>query len=238
MTERISKIDVIENLKVIREKIATASQISGRSEKDIRLMAVTKTVAPELVNVAIENGVTLLGENRVQEFLDKKESYSEAEVQFIGHLQTNKVKYIIDKVSMIQSVDSVKLAAEISKHAVKNNINMPILIEVNIGEEETKSGTTPSQVLEIVHEISCLPSICVRGLMSIPPICSEKAESLRYFSKLNQIFVDIRDKKIDNVYMEYLSMGMSQDFEAAIESGANIVRIGSALFGPRLYNKK
>jgi len=235
MTERASKIDVVENLKVIRNKIAVSAQKSGRSEKDIKLMAVTKTVAPELVNVAIENGVTLLGENRVQEFLDKREAYHDAEVQFIGHLQTNKVKYIIDKVSMIQSVDSVKLATEISKCAQKHNVNMDILVEVNIGEEETKSGITPAKTLELIEEISHLPSITIRGLMSIPPICEKKEESLRYFSKLNQIFVDIRDKKIDNVYMEYLSMGMSQDFEAAIESGANIVRIGSALFGPRLY---
>ncbi len=237
MTERISKIDVIENIKVIRENIARSAQKSGRSENDISLMAVTKTVDPELVNVAIENGVTLLGENRVQEFLDKKDFYLPAEVQFIGHLQTNKVKYIIDKVSMIQSVDSVKLATEISKAAVKNNLCMDILVEVNIGEELSKSGITPARVIELVDQISRLPNIKIRGIMSIPPICEKKEESLRYFSHLNQIFVDIGDKNIDNVYMEYLSMGMSQDYEYAIESGANIVRIGSALFGPRLYIK-
>ncbi len=236
MTEKISNITVIENLKVIRDNISAAAERSGRSEKDIRLMAVTKTVSPELVNIAIKNGVDLLGENRVQEYLDKKDSYpGDCEVQFIGHLQTNKVKYIIDKVSMIQSVDSVKLAEEISKCAVKTNLTMDILVEVNIGEESSKSGTSPQQVLELVDEISKMQGIRIRGLMSIPPICEKKEESLHYFSRLREIFVDIGAKNIDNVYMDFLSMGMSQDYEAAIEMGANIVRIGSALFGQRQY---
>ena len=236
MTERTSKQTVLENLGIIRDNIKRATEKSGRTPEDIRLMAVTKTVDPELVNVAIENGVNLLGENRVQEYLDKKDSYIDtAEVQFIGHLQTNKVKYIIDKVSMIQSVDSLKLAKEISKCAVKNNLVMDILVEVNIGEEETKSGITPDETLNLIKEISQLKGIKIRGLMSIPPICENKEESLRYFSRLREIFIDIRAKNIDNVYMEYLSMGMSQDYEAAIEMGANIVRIGSALFGQRQY---
>ncbi|MEE1279624.1 MAG: YggS family pyridoxal phosphate-dependent enzyme [Oscillospiraceae bacterium] len=236
MTERISEIAVIENLKNIRNNIAVAAEKSGRCEKDIRLMAVTKTVTPELVNVAIKNGVDLLGENRVQEYLDKKDCYTKGcEVQFIGHLQTNKVKYIIDKVSMIQSVDSVKLATEISKNAIKNKLIMDILVEINIGQELSKSGTSPEEALELVDEISRLEGVRVRGLMSIPPICEKKSESLHYFSRLKQIFVDIGAKNIDNVYMDYLSMGMSQDYEAAIEMGANIVRIGSALFGQRHY---
>ncbi len=237
MTEKISEMAVIENLKIIRNNIAAAAEKSGRSEKDIRLMAVTKTVAPELVNVALDNGVDLLGENRVQEYLDKKDSYTKGcEVQFIGHLQTNKVKYIIDKVSMIQSVDSVKLATEISKSAINKNLVMDILVEINIGQETSKSGTSPEEALELVDEISKLQGIRVRGIMSIPPICEKKSESLHYFSRLKQIFIDIGAKNIDNVYMDYLSMGMSQDYEAAIEMGANIVRIGSALFGQRQYN--
>ena len=237
MTEKASEITVVENLKIIRDNIAAAAEKSGRNEKDIRLMAVTKTVAPELVNVAINNGVDLLGENRVQEYLDKKDSYlNGCEVQFIGHLQTNKVKYIIDKVSLIQSVDSVKLAKEISRCALKNNLTMDILVEINIGEEASKSGTSPQEALELVDEISKLEALRVRGLMSIPPICDKKEESLHYFSRLRQIFIDIGAKNIDNVYMDYLSMGMSQDYEAAIEMGANIVRIGSALFGQRIYH--
>ncbi len=237
MTEKISKQNVLDNLKIIREKIAAAAEKCGRSASDIRLMAVTKTVDPSLVNVAVQNGVTLLGENRVQEFLDKRDSYqSGCEIQFIGHLQTNKVKYIIDKVSMIQSVDSLKLANEISKNAVKNNLVMDILVEVNVGEEASKSGISPDNAIELVEEISKLEGIRVRGLMSIPPICEEKEQSMHYFSIVKQIFVDIRAKNIDNVYMDYLSMGMSQDYEVAIEMGANIVRIGSALFGQRQYN--
>ncbi len=233
--EKHSELAVINNLKVIRENISVAVQKSGRKESDVRLMAVTKTVSPELVNVAINNGVNLLGENRVQEYLDKRNSYLDAEVQFIGHLQTNKVKYIIDKVCMIQSVDSVKLASEISRQAQKINKTMDILLEINIGDEESKSGTSPSLIYELVDEVSHLPNICIKGIMSIPPICENKTEALKYFSKLNQIFIDIKQKNIDNVYMEYLSMGMSQDYEAAIEMGANIVRIGSALFGQRIY---
>ena len=237
MTAKRSEIAVVENLKVIRDKIAAAAQKSGRSEKDVRLMAVTKTVAPELVNVAIENGVDLLGENRVQEYLDKKDCYiPNTETHFIGHLQTNKVKYIIDKVKMIQSVDSIKLAKEISKNALKNNLTMDVLVEINIGDEGSKSGTSPQKALELVCQIAELPAVCVRGLMSIPPICDKKEQSLQYFSRLKQIFIDISDKNIDNVYMDCLSMGMSQDYEAAIEMGANIVRIGSALFGQRKYN--
>jgi len=233
--EKHSELAVIDNIKIIRENISAAAQKSGRKESDIRLMAVTKTVSHELVNVAINNGVNLLGENRVQEYLDKRESYLDAEVQFIGHLQTNKVKYIIDKVSMIQSVDSVKLASEISRQAQKINKTMDILLEINIGNEQSKTGASPNFIFELVDEISRLPNICIKGIMSIPPICENKTESLKYFSKLNQIFVDIKQKNIDNVYMEYLSMGMSQDYEAAIEMGANIVRIGSALFGQRIY---
>lgn len=237
MTEKTSDLVVLENLKVIRDKVAAAAEKSGRKAGDVRIMAVTKTVAPELVNVAINNGINLLGENRVQEYLDKKDSYvPKTETHFIGHLQTNKVKYIIDKVSMIQSVDSIKLAKEISKNALKNNLTMDVLVEINIGDEESKSGIEAEKAEELIREIAQLEAIRVKGIMSIPPICDNKEQSLNYFSRLRQIFVDISAKNIDNVYMEYLSMGMSQDFEAAIEMGANIVRIGSALFGQRQYN--
>ncbi len=237
MTEKTSELVVLENLKVIRDRVAAAAEKSGRSAEEVRIMAVTKTVAPELVNVAINNGINLLGENRVQEYLDKRDSYlAGTETHFIGHLQTNKVKYIIDKVSMIQSVDSVKLAKEISKNAVKNNLTMDVLVEINIGDEGSKSGIEADGAEDLVREIAELEAIRVKGIMSIPPICEKKEQSLNYFSRLKQIFVDIGAKNIDNVYMEHLSMGMSQDFEAAIEMGANIVRIGSALFGQRQYN--
>ncbi len=228
---------VRENIKQIKQNIKDAAERSGRKFEDIKIMAVTKTVLPELVNVAINEGITLLGENRVQEFLDKKDSYLPAEVHFIGHLQTNKVKYIIDKVSMIQSVDSLKLAKEISRLAVKKQKTMDVLVEINIGEEESKSGIKSEEALSLVTEIAALDGIKVRGIMSIPPICDKKEQLIEYFSKLNQIFVDIRAKNIDNVYMDYLSMGMSQDYEVAIECGSNLVRIGSSMFGARNYNK-
>lgn len=235
MTENRSDF-VIENLNRIKDNISNAAIKSGRSLSDIRIMAVTKTVAPELVNVAIENGIDLLGENRVQEFLDKKDNYlKSAEVQFIGNLQTNKVKYIINNVSMIQSVNSIKLAKEINRLAQKNSKVMDILLEINIGNELTKQGIDTALAFDTLYEIAELPFVCVRGLMAIPPICEEKSESLKYFSQLKQLSVDIDSKNIDNVYMKYLSMGMSQDYEAAVEMGSNIVRIGSALFGQRIY---
>lgn len=235
MTENRSDF-VIENLNRIKDNISNAAIKSGRNLSDIRIMAVTKTVAPELVNVAIENGIDLLGENRVQEFLDKKDNYLQsAEVQFIGNLQTNKVKYIINNVSMIQSVNSIKLAKEINRLAQKNSRVMDILLEINIGSELTKQGIDTALVFDTLYEIAELPFVCVKGLMAIPPICEEKSESLKYFSQLKQLSVDIDSKNIDNVYMKYLSMGMSQDYEAAVEMGSNIVRIGSALFGQRIY---
>lgn len=228
---------VRENIRQIKQNVKAAAERSKRRFEDIKIMAVTKTVSPELVNVAINEGITLLGENRVQEYLDKKDSYLPSEVHFIGHLQTNKVKYIIDKVSMIQSVDSLKLAKEISKLAVKAQKTMDVLVEINIGEEESKSGIKSEEALSLVTDIAALEGIKVRGIMSIPPICDKKEQLIKYFSELNQIFVDIRDKNIDNVYMDYLSMGMSQDYEVAIECGSNLVRIGSSMFGARNYNK-
>ncbi len=235
MTEKLSEAKLAENLRIIRENIAAAAARGGRSEKDVRLMAVTKTVSPELVNAAIRGGVDLLGENRVQEYLEKRDSYLPAEVHMIGHLQTNKVKYIIDKVSMIESVDSLKLAREIDRCASRAGKVMDVLIEVNVGGELSKSGTAPQDALSLVEQIAELSSVRIRGLMTIPPICSSKEQSMHYFSLLRQIAVDISAKNSHNVSMEFLSMGMSHDYEAAVEMGANIVRIGSALFGQRNY---
>lgn len=235
MTEKLSEAKLSENLRIIRENIAAAAARGGRSEKDVRLMAVTKTVSPELVNAAIRGGVDLLGENRVQEYLEKRDSYLPAEVHMIGHLQTNKVKYIIDKVSMIESVDSLKLAREIDRCASRAGKVMDVLIEVNVGGELSKSGTAPQDALSLVEQIAELSSVRIRGLMTIPPICSSKEQSMHYFSLLRQIAVDISAKNSHNVSMEFLSMGMSHDYEAAVEMGANIVRIGSALFGQRNY---
>ena len=193
-------------------------------------MAVTKTVQPEFVNVAVQNGITLLGENRVQEFLSKKDFYDkQAEVHFIGHLQTNKVKYIINDVALIQSVDSFKLAHEINKHAVKNNKIMDVLVEVNIGDESSKNGIDKNCVENLVREISTLPNVKIKGLMTIPPpMCSEKV-----FDEMHNIFLDLKERKISDVNMDILSMGMSGDYETAVKHGSNLVRIGTKLFGAR-----
>ena len=225
------------NLKIINERIACAAETSGRSRADIQLMAVTKTVEPVFINHAIACGVDLIGENKVQEFLSKEPYLNLDGVQahLIGHLQTNKVRQIVPHVSMIQSVDSLKLAKEIDKQCEKIEKIMPCLVEVNIADEESKTGL-PAHALEpLLEEISKLTHISVVGLMTIPPICEENAKLREYFQKMHAMFVDIGRKKIDNITMQILSMGMSSDYVEAIECGANLVRVGSSIFGPRIY---
>ena len=236
MTEK-SSVDIFnENYAEIKENIRKAAMMSGRSEKDIILLAATKTVDAQVINHAINSGIEYIGENRVQEFLSKKDALNPCHRHFIGHLQTNKVKDIIGEVELIHSVDSLRLAREISKQAVKINKTMEILLEVNIGNEESKSGFTPEEVLSAAEEISKLPRIIIRGLMAIPPIVTDDEGNDKYFIKMNKLFIDIRAKKIDNSNIDILSMGMSDDYAAAIEHGANLVRIGTALFGRRNYN--
>lgn len=241
MTEKLSDprlLAVEENFKVITSRIAEAAIRSGRRPEDITLLAATKTVPAEVINHAIGCGLRFIGENRVQEFMDKYEQIDwNAGVtgHIIGRLQTNKVKYIIDKVSCIQSVDSVKLAKEISRLAVKSERIMPVLVEVNIGDEDSKGGIEPENLDSFLSEISAFEGIRVDGLMTIPPICDEKAKLFNYFSRMNQYFIDIAAKKIDNVSMNCLSMGMSSDYEEAILCGATMVRVGSSLFGERIY---
>ncbi len=235
VNERFSDIEY--NVNKIREKIVKAAIRSGRNENDVRLMAVTKTVEPIFINHAIKNGIDLIGENKVQEFLSKKEhlQLESCEAHLIGHLQTNKVKQIVGEVSMIQSVDSVRLASEISKRSENAGIVTPCLVEVNIGGESSKTGIDESEVIELLHEISELGSIEVKGLMTIPPICDDERLLDKYFSKMHRIFIDIRDKKLDNIDMTVLSMGMSSDYEAAVMNGSTLVRVGTALFGRRIY---
>lgn len=221
-----------ENYRKIVYNIGEAAAKYRKPEEKISLMAVTKTVDPEAVNHAVSLGVDLLGENRVQEYISKRELYDKkAEVQFIGHLQTNKVKYIIDSVSMIQSVDSMKLAEEINKHAGRIGKRIDILIEVNIGGEESKSGIGKSGLEELIYQASELENVRVRGLMAIPPINS--SEKVLY--DMQKLYIDISQKNIHNISMDYLSMGMSDDYKDAIKYGSNIVRIGRGLFGPRNY---
>lgn len=229
---QISLEEIKENYLRICENIASAAERASRKDKP-RLMAVTKTVAFERINYAIELGVDLLGENRVQEYLDKRGSYSKAEVHFIGSLQSNKVKYIIDKVSMIHSVDSPKLAEEINRRAGQHGLVMDMLTEINIGEEETKSGISAKTAEDFCKRLSELENIRLRGLMCIPPPgCSESV-----FAQMRELFEKIKSGLPQReTSFDTLSMGMSEDYETAVKHGATIVRIGSALFGRRKNN--
>ena len=241
MTEKLSSelsqrfLDLEENYKRIRAELEEAAIASGRSPDEVTLLAATKTVPVEVVNHGIALGIRHIGENRVQELCEKYDRYAPVDLQFIGHLQTNKVRQIIEKVSMIQSVGSGRLAQEISRQAEKAGRVMDILIEVNIGREENKSGVLPEALPELVSEAASLPGVRVRGLMAIPPAGAEKADTIRFFSRMTQYFIDMKNKRSDNVTMDYLSMGMSADFADAVRAGANLVRGGSALFGPRVY---
>lgn len=219
-----------ENLKRIFHNVGEAKAKYRSPDDNIRIMAVTKTVAPEKVNYALSKGLDLIGENRVQEYLSKKDFYDDAEIHFIGHLQTNKVKYIADSVSVIQSVDSLKLASEISRCAKKNGKVQDILIEVNIGGEESKSGIPADRAEELILQVSELDNINVRGMMTIPPA----VDSEEFLYKMQCLYIDICSKKIDNINMDILSMGMSGDYAPAVKYGSNILRIGRAIFGERI----
>lgn len=211
--------------------------IAKTGKKNIIFLAATKTVSPENINYAIELGVKYIGENKVQEFLSKETNVSEnVHKHFIGHLQTNKVKDIVGKVELIHSVHSLKLAKEIAKQSVKKGIITNILLEVNIGKEISKNGFLEEDLIKNAIEISRLDGVCIKGLMAIPPICNNPEENRKYFSKMYKLFVDIKAKKLDNSNIEYLSMGMTDDYITAIEEGANIIRIGTGLFGKRNYN--
>ena len=229
--------DIEENLKEIRERIAEAAIRSGRAPEDVRLMAVTKTVEPYFINHAIRCGVDLIGENRVQEFLGKKPELEldGVDCHLIGHLQTNKVKQIVGEVSTIQSVDSLKVANEISKQSLKKDLVTKVLLEVNVGEEASKSGMDYDAVPDLLPAIAALPGLSVEGFMAIPPICEDETVLRGYFSKMNQLYVDMKDQNIDNINVNILSMGMSADYEHAILEGATLVRVGSSLFGARIY---
>lgn len=237
MTEKSSTKIFDENYELIEKRISEACLAVGKKREDIILLAATKTVSADVINYAISKGIKYIGENRVQEFLSKENELSlDAHRHFIGHLQTNKAKDIVGKVEMIESVHSEKLASVIGKLSTDRGIVTDILLEVNIGNEESKSGFLPEELFDAVRRIAKISGIKVRGLMAIPPICEKKSEIMEFFARMNKLFIDIGDKKIDNVSMEYLSMGMSGDFYEAILSGSNIIRLGTALFGQRNYN--
>lgn len=228
-----------ENIRVIEERIEDICKGCGRDPKEVKLIAVSKTKPVSMLKEAYDSGCRDFGENKAQELTDKWETLpKDIRWHMIGHLQRNKVKYIVDKVYMIHSVDSLRLAEEISKEALKKNVNVSVLIEVNVAKEESKFGTTCEEAINLVEEIAKLPGIKIKGLMTIAPYVENSEENRQYFEKLRQIYVDIIQKNIDNVYMEELSMGMSGDYETAITEGATYIRVGTAIFGERIYDNK
>lgn len=221
-----------ENFKRIHENVNNSIAKYRKSTDDVRIMAVTKTVQPEAVNHAITLGIDLLGENKVQEYLSKKDLYyKSAEMNFIGRLQTNKVKYIINDMSLIHSVDSIKLAQEIDRLALKNSKVQDVLVEVNIAGEESKAGVKPELLKDFLLEVSTLKNIRVKGLMTLPPANSGD----KFLAKMQELYIDISEEKLDNISMTILSMGTSGDYTQAIKYGSTLVRIGTALFGARTY---
>ena len=230
--------DIRGNLNKINEEIKLCAERCGRNAEDVLLCAVSKTRTPEEINIAIDAGVTDIGENKVQEIMDKFDAVKPVKWHMIGHLQTNKVKYIIDKVSMIHSVDSYKLAAEINKRAAQHGLVMDILLQVNSAEEESKFGITTDETEKLIKEIlDTCENIRIRGLMCIAPYADDPEDIKVYFEDVKKQYDEFG--KIDHPMLDfkYLSMGMSHDFPVAIEAGSNLVRVGSAIFGERNYNK-
>ena len=230
-------LDIEYNLKTIREEIARAAALAGRSEQDVDFMAVTKTVDERFINHAIACGINLIGENKVQETLRKNPNLHLAGVRknLIGHLQSNKAGQIVGEVDMIESVDSLKIAREIGKQSVKKGIVSDVLVEINIGKEESKTGFMPEAAEESIAQMAEIEGLHICGLMTIPPICDKTTELCKFFTNIYNMYVDIGSKKLDNVSMNVLSMGMSGDYAEAIRAGSNHIRVGSKIFGPRIY---
>ncbi len=220
------------NLEIINEKIKKAALKANRNPQEIKLVAVTKTATIEQIKEAISAGVKIIGENKVQEAKEKYQILSaDIEWHLVGHLQTNKVKYAVEIFDLIHSVDSIKLAKEIDRRSLQFGMITNVLVEVNVSGEETKYGIKPEEVEPFLKEISEFSRTRVRGLMTIAPIAEDKEEVRPYFRKLRELFKEIKSKNIKNVKMDYLSMGMTEDFEVAVEEGANMVRIGRGIFG-------
>ncbi|AGB18821.1 YggS family pyridoxal phosphate-dependent enzyme [Thermoanaerobacterium thermosaccharolyticum] len=229
-------MDIRLNLEEIKNNIEVHARKVNRNPDDILVMAVTKTVDVERIQEAIDNGITDIGENKVQELIDKYHALKDkVQFHFIGHLQTNKVKYIIDKVKMIHSLDSIHLAQEINKRAHNSNIIMDCLVEVNIGSEESKYGIDPLNIMDFIKSLESFDNIRIRGLMTVAPFM-EPEQVRPYFKKMKELFDCAKSINQKNVDFKYLSMGMTNDYTVAVEEGSNIVRIGTGIFGKRLYN--
>ncbi len=227
---------VAENYKIVEQKICEACERSGRKRSEVTLIAVSKTKPISMIQEAMQAGAEVFGENKVQELCEKYEVLPKnLHWHLIGHLQRNKVKYVVDKAELIHSVDSLRLAQEISKEAIKKQLEINILIEVNVAEEESKFGTTLEDTETLIREIAKLPGICIKGLMTIAPYVEDPEENRMVFRTLKKLAVDIKMKNIDNVHMKVLSMGMTGDYQVAIEEGATMVRVGTGIFGERNY---
>lgn len=227
---------VTDNYKYIKQQVIETAEKCGRNPDDITLIAVSKTKPLSDIEELIQIGVSDFGENKVQELCDKYENVSKpVHFHLIGHLQTNKVKYVVDKATLIHSVDSIKLAREIQKEAAKKQLVVPVLVEVNVAEEESKFGLRVDEVISFLNEISSFSNIHVEGLMTIAPFVENPEENRGYFRTLKQLSLDIISKNIDNIDMNVLSMGMTNDYKVAIEEGATMVRVGTAIFGARNY---
>lgn len=231
--------EIAENVKIVMERAAEAALTSGRKPDEITLVAASKMNDASRVREAFNAGIRFFGENRVQEMEEKLKAnaYDGAELHFIGHLQRNKVKNVVGKAALIESVDSEELISLIGKRAVSEGIVQRALLEVNIGGEESKSGVDPHEIEKFLEIAAKTSGICIEGLMAIPPISSDISATRRYFDNMRKLFVDIGAKKYDNISMKFLSMGMSADFEEAILAGANIIRVGSGIFGKRDYSR-
>lgn len=228
---------VVENLAEVEKHVCEACERAGRSRDEVTLIAVSKTKPVSMIEELLPGGTRDFGENKVQELTEKYEVLpKEIRWHLIGHLQRNKVKYIVDKAYLIHSVDSLRLAETISEEGVKKGVTVPVLIEVNVAGEESKFGVSPEETEELVRVIAKLPAIQVKGLMTIAPYVENPEDNRVHFSKLKQLSVDIRNKNIDNVSMDVLSMGMTGDYQVAIEEGATMVRVGTGIFGERNYN--
>ena len=229
---------LIERYNEVKKHVEEACKRVGRDPREVTVIAVSKTKPLEMVEELRKEKVLDFGENKVQEIRDKYANISwPVRWHLIGHLQTNKIKYIVDKVALIHSVDSLHLAKQIEKEAVKKGVEAQILVQVNIAQEDTKFGIDGPEVMSLVEEISKFPHVHIRGLMTSAPFVANPEENRCYFKKLHKLFVDIREKNIDNVSMDILSMGMTNDYEVAIEEGATMVRVGTGIFGARNYNK-
>lgn len=230
-------MSIAENIAHIRAEIDRAAAACGRDPAEITLCAATKMNDADRVRQAIAAGIRVCGENRVQEMCQKisQDAYRGAQLHFIGHLQTNKVKSVVGKVSLIQSVDSPRLLQAISQEAVRQGVQQDILLEINVAQEENKTGFAPADILPVLENMGNFPNIFVKGLMAIPPVCEKSGDNDKFFQEIYNLSVDIRAKKYDNVSMEILSMGMSGDFADAIAHGSTMIRIGTAIFGARQY---